>query len=465
MFKRLINTNFTQNFSKFQSLKSLRKSQTTFINRRNFSTNLFTPPPPPNSEALSPIWTHLSNIVVDRAEGSWIYGKDGSRTLDFTCGIGVTNAGHCHPKIVKAVQDQAAKLFHGQINIVYHQPAIDLANKLTEILPHNTFFFSNSGAEAIEGSIKLAKHATKRRGIITFQGSFHGRTHLTMAMSNSKTVYRVGYQPLVSDIAVAPFTYCSHCPQKTNSNCKDKCCNFAVDQLEYLFKTQMAPQDVAAIVFEPVLGEGGYIPASHDFIHYLRNICDKHGILLIADEVQTGFARTGKMFAMEHYGVKPDVTVFAKAIANGLPLSGLGADKGLMQNWVPGSHGGTYGGNAVSCAAALATIGVIQEENLAARAENLGTKLKQSLNQLKTRFPIDDVRGLGLMVGVEFNKNVGYGTASAISKACLKHGMLILTAGCYETIRFIPALTISESDLETGIQIFTKACEDVFEKN
>ena len=305
----------------------------------------------PGLDHISPVWSRAFTppLVVERGEGAYLFDLNGQRYLDFTCGIGVTNTGHAHPQVVKAIQEQAAKLIHGQANIVYHKPMIELVDQLATIMPWpdlDSFFFSNSGAEIIEAAVKLAKVATGRPNTIVFTGSFHGRTHLTMAMTTSKTIYRAGYQPLVPGIFVAPFPY-TYALRLSEEQATDDC----ISQLKRLLKSQTAPEETACVVIEPVLGEGGYVVPPARFMRELRALCDEHGILLVADEIQSGFGRTGKFFALEHFGVKPDILVMAKGIASGLPLSGLATRKELMTRWKPGSHGGTYGGNVVSCAA------------------------------------------------------------------------------------------------------------------
>lgn len=407
----------------------------------------------------------MSNLVIDHASGSYVYSTDGRKVLDFTSGIGVTNTGHCHPRVVAAAQEQVGKLIHGQINIVFHPPALKLAEKLREVVPAglDTFFFSNSGAEAVEASIKLARQATGRTNIIVFQGGFHGRTIGAMSLTTSKTIYRVGYQPLMAGVFVAPYAYCHRCPVKRAANLPDgECCNNPLDQVRLLLKQQTAPQETAAILLEPVLGEGGYVLPPASFMQGLREICDEHGILLIADEVQSGFGRTGKFFAVEHFGVTPDILIMAKGLASGFPLSAIAARREIMDKWIPGSHGGTYGGNAVSCAAAVETINVIRDEGLLQNAVERGAQLTDGLTELQGRFPIADVRGAGLMVGVEFADDVAYGTVGKISKACLDQDMLLLTTSIYETIRFIPPLTVSAEEIEAGLRIFERALAQVF---
>jgi len=408
---------------------------------------------------ISPVWTRYTPIIAERAEGAYVYDRDGSRYLDFTCGIGVTNTGHCHPKVVQAIQEQAARLLHGQVNIVFHPPLLELVEELRAIVPAglDRFFFSNSGAEAVESAVKLARQATGRPNVIVFQGSFHGRTALTMALTTSKTIYRAGYQPLPAGVFVAPYPYAYRygwSPEETEA--------FCLREVEFLLKTQTAPQETAAILVEPVLGEGGYVVPPPGFLRGLRRLCDEHGILLIADEVQSGFGRTGRWFAVEHFDVVPDIMTMAKGIASGLPLSGIAARRDLMERWTPGSHGGTYGGNAVACAAAVATIRIIREEGLLEQARRMGALLMDRLRALQQEFPIiGDVRGLGLMVATELTAADGSpatATAKAAVKGSLKRGLLLLTCGPWDnTVRWIPPLVVTEAQIEEALGIFREA--------
>ncbi len=408
---------------------------------------------------ISPVWPRYTPIVAERAEGAYVYDRDGTRYLDFTCGIGVTNTGHCHPKVVEAIREQAGRLLHGQVNIVYHLPLLELVEELRTVVPEglDCFFFSNSGAEAIEGAVKLARHATGRPNIIVFQGSFHGRTALTMALTTSKTIYRVRYQPLPAGVFVAPYPYAYRfgwSPEETES--------FCLREVEFLLKTQTAPEETAAILVEPVQGEGGYVVPPPGFLKGLRRICDEHGFLLIADEVQSGFGRTGRWFAVEHFGVVPDVMTMAKGIASGLPLSGIAARRELMERWIPGSHGGTYGGNAVACAAAVATIRVMREERLVENAARMGALLMEHLRTVQADFPIiGDVRGLGLMVATEFTHPGGTpatDVAKAVVKECLKRHLMLLTCGPWDnTVRWIPPLIVTPEQIEAAVGIFREA--------
>lgn len=389
--------------------------------------------------------------------------------LDFTCGIGVANLGHCHPAVTKAAQSQIGKLVHGQINIAFQKPYLELIESLLPLMPHpslDTFFFWNSGAEAVEAAVKLARHATRKQNIIVMQGSYHGRTFGTMAMTRSKTIYGDGYAPLMPGVFSVPFPYCAQCSVAAASggtHSFDNCCMDPVLQLELLLKRESSPADTAAIFIEPVLGEGGYVPPPPQYLAKVREICDRHGILLVADEVQSGFGRTGKMFAIEHWGVRPDILIMAKGIANGLPLSGIVSRKELMDKQKPGSMGGTYAGNAVSCAAGVAVAKAFQEErvleNVAARGHELRGMLEGCQADPKTGGIIYDVRGLGLMLALECKPGGGY--ASKIQAKCMERDMLVLTTSIYDTLRFIPPLNITKEDMANGCQIIKEAIEEV----
>ena len=310
----------------------------------------------PTTSHLAPVWFQVTDLQVASGEGCWVTTVDGERYLDFTAGIAVVSTGHCHPHVVAAIAAQAGRFIHAQVNCYRHDLLEPLAERLAEVTPDgiDTFFFANSGAEATEGAVKLAKQATGRPNVIVFQGSFHGRTHLAMAMTTSKTGYRAGHTPLPSGVFVAPF------PQTVGTGLtEEQAVAQALDGVRYLLASQTAPAETAAMILEPVLGEGGYFPAPAAFLRGLREICDEHGILFIADEVQCGFARTGHMFFVEQSGIRPDILVMAKGIASGFPIAAIGASAELMARWPTGSHGGTYGGNPIGCAAALATIDVL----------------------------------------------------------------------------------------------------------
>jgi 4-aminobutyrate aminotransferase len=412
---------------------------------------------------LSPVWVRYTPIVASRAEGCYIYDQDGAPYLDFTCGIGVTNTGHCHPRVVEAIRKQAGLLIHGQVNIVVHEPLLELVHELRTIVHPSLdgFFFTNSGAEAIEGAIKLARHATGRTNVIVFQGSFHGRTVGTMSLTTSKTIYRVGYQPLMPGVFVAPYPYAYRFDWDEETTSK-----WCLEELQFLLATQTAPQETAAILIEPVLGEGGYVVPPASFIKGLRQICDQHGILLIADEIQSGFGRTGRWFAQEHFNLVPDIMTVAKGLASGMPLSGVFSRLEVMQKWIPGSHGGTYGGNAVAAAAAVATIQAMREEGMLENTRQRGVQLITGLRHLQEEYPaIGDVRGLGLMVGAEFrttpDRQPDKLTAKAIIHACQERKLLLLTCGPWDnTIRWIPPLVVSSAQIDQALSIFNQALKE-----
>ena len=415
----------------------------------------------------------LTSDVFESGAGSYITTTEGRKYLDFTCGIGVTNLGHCHPAVNEAVHAQVDKLFHGQVNIAFQKPYLQLIESLLPLMPHpslDTFFFWNSGSEAVEAAVKLARHATKKQNIIVMQGSYHGRTFATMAMTRSKTVYGENYAPLMPGVFSVPFPYCAQCsiakhasPPGGGKFNTQNCCMDPLLQLELLLKRETAPSDTAAIVIEPVLGEGGYVPPPPQYLARVREICDKHNILLVADEVQSGFGRTGKMFAIEHWGVRPDILIMAKGIANGLPLSGIVARKELMDAQKPGSMGGTYAGNAVACAAGVAVAKAFRDEkildNVNARGAELIGMLRDCAAADTTKDIIYDVRGLGLMIALECQPGGGF--ASKIQQKCLEKDMLLLTTSIYDTLRFIPPLNITKEDMAKGIEIVRGAIEEV----
>lgn len=412
---------------------------------------------------LSPVWTHYTEIIAERAEGCKIFGTDGKEYLDFTCGIGVTSTGHCHPKVVAAIQKQAGLLIHGQVNIIRHKPLLELVEELKPIVPSNIdgFFFTNSGAESVEGAVKLARQATGKPNIIVFQGSFHGRTVGTMSLTTSKTIYRSGYQPLMAGVFVAPYPYAFRYGWD-----EEKTSQWCLEELELLLLTQTSPEETAAILIEPVLGEGGYVVPPVSFMKGLREICDRNGILLIADEVQSGVGRTGKWFAIEHFGIQPDIMTVAKGIASGMPLAGVFSRMDLMKKWTPGSHGGTYGGNAVAVAAAVATLKAIKDEKLILNAQQRGEQLVTGLRKLQEEYPIiADIRGKGLMIGTEIrtsSRKPDKATAKALIHACLDRNFILISCGPWDnTIRWIPPLVVSESEIFKALDIFRESLKEV----
>jgi 4-aminobutyrate aminotransferase len=421
----------------------------------------------PDYGVIPPVWGRITNIEVDRGEGSWLITPAGERYLDYSSGIGVTNTGHAHPRVVAAIQAQAAKLLHGQQNIVYHEPGLRLYERLRGLLPGGpwTAFLSNSGAEAVEAAVKLARVATGRPVIVSFRGGFHGRTAQTMALTTAKDVYRAAFEPLPGSVYHTKFPYCyraaggAHAP---DANCT---CDWEAE-LDLLFHQVIYPNRVAAIIVEPVQGEGGYIVPPPTFLPRLREITSEHGILLIADEVQTGFGRTGELFAVRHWDVEPDILVMAKGIASGLPLSGILARRELMERLPAGTHGGTYGGNVVACAAALATLDVIEEEDLVANARARGAQLAGGLRELQADHPsIGDVRGLGCMVAMEFVRpGMGDGRvpdpdlAKRVIAAALERRLIVLSAGSYGNVsRLIPPLVTTADEVDLALSILDES--------
>jgi 4-aminobutyrate aminotransferase len=424
--------------------------------------------PLPDTSVVPPVWSRITNLVVDRGEGSWLVTTDGQRYLDYTSGIGVTNTGHAHPRVVAAIQEQAAKLLHGQQNIVYHEPGLRLYERLGHLLPGGPWsaFLSNSGAEAVEAAVKLARVATGRPAIIAFRYGFHGRTGQAMALTAAKDVYRGAFEPLPGSVYHAAYPYCYRA--SGGSHDPSACTCDWEEQLDLLFHQLVYPDKVAGIIVEPVIGEGGYIVPSPTFLPRLREITRKHGILLIADEVQTGFGRTGEMFAVRHWDVEPDIVVMAKGIASGLPLSGILARKDLMDRFPPGSHGGTYGGNVVSCAAANATLDVIEDEGLVANARERGAQLLAGLQRATAgRASVGDVRGIGLMLAVEFVKpGEGDGRVpnpeltKRVQQEAFARNLLVLTAGTYvNVIRIIPPLVTTSDEVDRAIGILGEALD------
>ncbi len=412
------------------------------------------------SSHLSDVWFRTTDIEVVSGAGCVVTTADGQEYLDFTAGIAVASTGHCHPRVVEAISAQAARFIHAQANCYRSPLPEELATRLAQITPSriDTFFFSNSGAEATEAVVKLARHATGRPNVIVVQGGFHGRTYLTMAMTTSKVGVRAGYQPLPAGIFVTsfprPFAW-----KVDEATAVER----ALADLRLLLATQTAPAETAAFVMEPVLGEGGYLPAPAAFVRGAYEICAEHDILFVADEVQTGFARTGRMFAVEHSGVQPDIMVMAKGIGSGFPISAIGARADLMARWNRGAHGGTYGANPIGCAAALATIDVILDERLVARSAARGLQLIEGLQALQARHPgVGDVRGLGLMVAAELTHADGTPDAkrtSAVMDHCLRENRLVLMSCGADgnVVRFMPPLVVSEQQIDEALAAFDKA--------
>jgi 4-aminobutyrate aminotransferase len=412
---------------------------------------------------LSPVLTQATPVRVARGEGVYLYDTDGGRHLDFTAGIGVTSTGHCHPAVVAAAQEQVATLIHGQYTTVLHEPLLRLAERLGDVLPENldSVFFLNSGSEAVEASVRLVRHATGRPIVVAFEGGFHGRTMGAAALTTSGAKIRAGIGPMMGGVAFAPF------PDAFRYGwSEDEAVAFALRELDRLLVTAAPASDVAAFLIEPVLGEGGYVPTPPAFLAGLRERADAHGILLVVDEVQTGFGRTGRFWGHQHTpGLVADVLITAKGLASGFPLSAIAAPVDLMARARPGSQGGTYGGNAVACAAALATLRVVEQEGLVANAAEQGTRLLEGLRKVAADHPgIADVRGLGLMVGNEFRTPDGApdpGAAGRAHAAAAAHGLLLLTCGPFgNVVRMIPPLIVTPSQVDEGIDLWSRAVAD-----
>lgn len=400
-------------------------------------------------------------VFADHALGVRVWDRDGMEYLDFTSGIAVVNAGHCHPAVVTAIQEQAARVIHAQQNILMHEPMLRAATELTATLPENLnqVFWTNSGAEAIEGALKLAKIHTRRPAVIAFRGAFHGRTHAAMAVTSSRAKVRGHYEPLVPSIYYAPYPYYFRSPVPGGVEAAD---DFYIAELNALFDTMVMPDDVAAILVETIAGEGGYLVPSARWLQTLRAICDQHGILLVMDEIQTGMGRTGKMWGFEHFGVTPDVITVAKGIASGMPVSAVVSSKTIMDDWAPGAHGGTYGGNAVGTAAAAATLQVMREERMPENAAAMGERLIAGLRKIQQSNPvIGEVRGLGLMVATEFVTGDGAPNPAAVAaviKSCFDERILLINCGTYDqAIRIIPPLVVNEAEIDHFLDVFGRA--------
>jgi 4-aminobutyrate aminotransferase len=387
-------------------------------------------------EVIAPVLPSYFDIVAARGEGSWLIDVDGRRFLDLGAGIAVTSTGHCHPDVVAAIETQARTLLHTSV-VTRHQRHIELAERLGGLCPffdHPQVFFCNSGAEAVDGALKLARRTTGRPAVIAFDGAFHGRTLAATTLTNTKLRYREGYEPLLPGVHHAP--YC-HRPDDVDA---------ALGELD----ARLTP-DIGAVIVEPVLGEGGYVVPPVEWLRGLRGRCTNSGALLVFDEVQCGVGRTGRSFAAETFDVTPDVLLFAKGIASGLPLGGIIASRSLMAKWPQGAHGSTFGGNPVSCAAALATLDVLEREGCYERVRELGAHALERLASVQAV----DVRGIGLMLGVQLDDKAA---AADVQRRCFDEGVLVLTCGpADDTLRLAPPLTISPAEWDHGLDVLIRA--------
>lgn len=408
---------------------------------------------------VSQSYTRVYPLVVKGARGIWVEDVDGNRFLDFNSGIAVCNTGHCHPRVVEAIQRQADRLIHMSGSDFYYDAQSNLAAKLAEITPgpkEKRVFFGNSGAEAIEAAIKLARYHTRRPFILAFLGAFHGRTMGALSLTASKAIFEKGFSPLVPGVTHVPFPYCYRCPyhQHQYPECSVACIDWIKEDL---FKRSIPPEEVAAIFVEPIQGEGGYVVPPPEFHPKLYELAKEFGILFVVDEVQSGMGRTGKMMAIEHWGVVPDIFALAKGIASGMPLGAMVSQTEVM-DWVRGSHASTFGGNPISCQAALTTIQLLQE-GLIENAARLGEYLLERMKELQKRFHlIGDVRGKGLMIGIEIVKDPetkakAIEDRNEIIQSCFRKGLLIL--GCGENvIRLSPPLIITQKEADLALTIF-----------
>jgi len=417
---------------------------------------------------VSGSYTRMYPAVIDHGQGAYLWDVDGNCYIDFHTGIGVCSTGNCHPEVVEAIKKQAEKAIHIPSADFYHQPVGKLAEKLSRIVPGKggkKTFFSNSGTEAVETAFKLARYNKRRPRTIAFIGGFHGRTMGSLSLTSSKLTQRRYFAPLVPETTHVPYAYCYRCVfNLTYPKCNFECVRFIEEEI----LNNVAPADeVAAIVVEPIQGEGGYVVPPPGYLSKLKKLADKYGILLIMDEIQSGMGKTGKMFAMEHWNVTADIVVVAKALASGVPLGACIASKELM-SWEPGSHSTTFGGNPIACAAALATIELL-ENGLMRNATLMGNYIMKHLTKMKNKYEIiGDVRGIGLMIGIEFvkskkTKEPAADLSTDVANECFRNGLMLLTCG-KSVVRFIPPLIISQHTVDQALDIFEKAVKKVQSK-
>lgn len=409
-------------------------------------------------DVIAPVVGYDTDILAERAEGLWIYDLEGNRYADFACGTAVTNLGHNHPEVVAAAHAQLDRFVHAGC-VFRYESVIRLAEKLRTITPDgiDKFAFANSGAEAVEATVKIAKYMTGRQGVITMRGAFHGRTMGSVAYTTSNAKYRDGYHPILGSVFVTPFPR----PYRWGKS-EEESTELALDELQYKFKHEVTPKNIAAFLVEPMQGEGGYYPSPPAFLEALREIADRHGIMLIFDEVQSGFGRTAEWFSSEHYTVDPDIIAMGKGIANGFPLSSYGASAEVMDRWPVGAHGTTFGGNPVACAAAGAVVDVM--EGLLPHARELSARAFERLHKLQvTHNTIGDVRGLGLMIGIELVKDAESREPDAdamdfVSRYALEHELIVINCGPDgNVIRFIPPLITTFEELDQAIDTIDAA--------
>ena len=441
------------------------------------NVKLITSIPGPKSQALlerriSAVPQGISNncgVFAKSAKGALIEDIDGNVFIDFAGAIGTLNVGHSHPRVVQAIQEQAAEFVHTGFNVMMYDSYIELAERLAALAPidgEKQVAFFNSGAEAVENAVKIARKYTRRQGIISFTRGFHGRTLMTMSMTSKVKPYKFEFGPFAPEVYKAPYPYEYRRPDGMSH---EQYSQFVIEQFEQFLVAEVAPETIAAIVMEPVQGEGGFIVPDQAFVQYIRDVCTKYGILFVADEIQTGFARTGKYFAIEHFGVEPDLITISKSMGAGVPISGLIGKKEIMQSANVGEIGGTYSGSPLGCKAALAVLDIIEGENLNDRAEVIGQTIKTKMKSLANQFKqIGDIRGLGAMVAVEIvngehDQAPNKAAVSQIVEEANKRGLLLLSAGIFSNvIRFLTPLVITDEQLEEGLDIVEAAFEATF---
>ncbi|MEK0219724.1 MULTISPECIES: 4-aminobutyrate--2-oxoglutarate transaminase [Bacillus cereus group] len=407
---------------------------------------------------------NITELYVQSAKGAIITDVDGNELIDFAGGIGMQNVGHCHPKVVKAIQDQVESSIHSCFHVAPYESYITLAERLNELTPGDfkkKTMFANSGAEAVENAVKIARKATGRSAIVSFERAYHGRTLLTMSLTSKVKPYKHGFGPFASEVYKLPYPYYYRADEGLTQEEVDA---QILAYFERFMLEEVASDNIAAIILEPLQGEGGFIVPTTTFMQGVRNICDKYGIIMIADEIQTGFARTGSLFAMDHFGVAPDLMTFSKSIAAGMPLSAITGRADLMDAPGPGQLGGTFSGSPAACAAALAVLDVIEEENLVKRAVEIGERMMEVFNSWKEKYElVGDVRGLGAMTAIELVKNKetkepAAEEVKAIMKETHSKGVITISAGIYSNVlRFLPPLVITDEQLEEGLTILEAA--------
>ncbi|HVI75797.1 MAG TPA: 4-aminobutyrate--2-oxoglutarate transaminase [Anaeromyxobacteraceae bacterium] len=412
--------------------------------------------------------SHATPAFIKEARGAVMIDLDGRELIDFAGGIGVMNVGHSHPKVVAAIQDQAAKFTHTCFHVAMYEPYVDLAARLNELSPgdfHKKTMFANSGAEAVENAVKVARHATGRPAVIALEGSFHGRTLLTMTLTSKVKPYKLGFGPFAPEVYRMPNAYCYRCPFGLRYPSCDVAC---ADYLEEFFIGNVAPEQTAAVIAEPIQGEGGFVTPPPEYFAKLQAICKKYGIVLVIDEVQTAMGRTGKLFAIEHWGIAPDVVTTAKSLAGGLPLSAVTGRAELMDGPHVGGLGGTFGGNPVACSAALAVLEVLLGEGFLARAEALGAEMWRRFEALQRRFEIiGDVRGKGPMLAIELvrdrvKKTPASAETKKLVKLCYEKGLVLIACGNHgNVIRTLMPLVITDEQLDRGFAILESALQEL----